>query len=155
MKLPPKPWNEFFVTTFCLVILLLVPCLFRKKLEAGMWNKGKVKHHFIVHAAYYCLVTYRPMILQYSEILACSGLLFLTSVYGKLTVLVLLSMLGLWCDKIFVAMKNYDNEDEGGDDNGIEDETTMKIPIPDQDPIVWSFIRSQSLIVVEKDWGNT
>ena len=109
----------------------------------------------MTHTADYGQVQYRPMILQYSEILQYHFLIFKTSVYGTLTAAILRSMLGLCCDETYEAMTNYDDTDDNGDNGGNEDGKTMTIPLPDQDPMVRSSIRSRCLGLAEEDRATT
>ena len=61
----------------------------------------------MAHAADYAQVKYIPMILQYYEILQYH--FFKSAVYGTLPAVILQPILGLFCDKTYGAMMNYNN----------------------------------------------
>ena len=75
----------------------------------------------MARTADYGLVPYRPMMLQYSDILAFY-LILNTAVYGALTVVVLRSMCGLCCDETYGTMTNYnDGDGNGNEDRNVDD----------------------------------
>ena len=71
----------------------------------------------MAHTADYGQVQYRPMILQYSDILQYLFLICLWNTDSS----DLQSMLGLCCNETYGAMTNYDNRDDDGDNYGNKD----------------------------------
>ena len=61
-QLPPKPWNEFIISSFFLSIFPMAACTFREKWEAGVWNQGIFRKIFYVISKSYVEIILEDMI---------------------------------------------------------------------------------------------
>ena len=69
------------------------------------------------HTADYENFKYRPMILQYSEILQYHLRQIKTTIYGTLTAMILRSTIGLFYNETYGTILNYNEVDDDGDND--------------------------------------